>query len=448
MGRKFESSTMLFNDYAREPVPLAERKSWLPLALVWIAVGVDLSAVVLGAALISGLTLQNSLIVISAGSLIVALIGLVCSYVGSKSGLSTAMINRFTFGEKGSYLVIIVSSIAMFGWFGVTAGFFGESAQYTIHSATGLDIDPKVLALIGGLLMTSTAAIGYKAVERLSMFAVPLMLGMLLSMLFKMFSDAENTSALLNTPPEGHLIGLGTAISLVVGAFIVGCANSPDVARWAKSSKHAMLSGFFGFLIGNSLMMFVAAFLSKLTGTEDVIQIMLSIGWGGLAVIILILSQWTTNDNNMYSLGLNLSVLFKWVPKPVLTAIAGLLGTGFAVMGVYENFIGFLTVLSPFAAPIAGIYVVEYFFLNQSRFNMAFLTHQNIKPFYWHALIVWAIATAIAFSTTPTADGGWGLFTITYIPTLDGILSAALLHFIIGKWIVGRHKPIAKDVAA
>ncbi|PTM58208.1 cytosine permease [Desmospora activa] len=444
---KFESSNMLFNDYAREPVPLADRKSWLPLALVWIAVGVDLSAVVLGASLIAGLSLQNSIIVISAGSLIVALIGLICSYVGSKSGLSTAMINRFTFGEKGSYLVMIVTSIAMFGWFGVTAGFFGESAQYTIQSVTGLDISPKILALIGGLLMTLTAAIGYKAVEKLSMFAVPLMLGMLLSMFFKMYSDSENTSALLNTPPEGELISLGTAISLVVGAFIVGCVNSPDIARWAKSSKHAMLSGFFGFLIGNSLMMFVAAFLSKLTGTEDVIQIMLSIGWGGLAVIILILAQWTTNDNNMYSLGLNLSVMFKWAPKPVLTTIAGVFGTAFAVMGVYENFIDFLIILSPFASPIAGIYVIEYFFLNRNRFNMAFLTHQKVKSFYWHALIVWGIATTIAFSTTPTMDGGWGLFTITHIPTLDGILSAAILHLIVGKWIVGRNKPSVSAAA-
>lgn len=417
---------------------MSERKGWLPLTLVWIAMGVDLSAVVLGAALISGLTLQNTIIVVSAGSFILALIGLVCSYVRSKTGLSTAMINRFTFGEKGSYLVIMVISVAYFGWFGVTAGFFGESAQYTIHSVTGLDISPKILALIGGLLMTTTAAIGYKAIEKLSMLAVPLMLGMLFSMLFKIFADRENTSALLNTPPEGELIGFGTATSLVVGAFIVACSHSPDVARWAKNSKHAMLSGFFGFLIGNSLMMFVAAFLSKLTGTEDVIQIMLSIGWGALAVTILILSQWTTNDSHMYTLGLNLSVLFKWVPKPVLTVIAGLLGTAFAMMGVYENFIDFLILLSPFAAPIAGIYITEYLFLNTNRFNMAFLVHQKIKPFYWHSLLVWAIATTIAFATTPTIDGGWGLFTLSTIPSVDGLLSAAILQYIVGKWIVAR----------
>lgn len=447
MEKKWSNFTLV-NDYSREPVPLPERRSWIPLALIWIAMGIDLSAVVLGAALVSGLTLQKTIIAVSVGSFLLALIGAITSYVGSKTGLSTAMINRFTFGEKGSYFVIIVVSVMMFGWFGVHAGFFGEAAQYTIKDMTGLDLDARILALIGGLLMTTTATIGYKAIEKLSMFAVPLMIGMLASMMYKLFTDSENTSILLNTPPEGELIGFGTAISLVVGAFIVACSHSPDVSRWAKSSKHAILSGFFGFLIGNSLMMFVAAFLSKLTGTEDVIQIMLSIGWGAIAVTILILAQWTTNDNNMYSLGLNLSVIFKWVPKQILTIIAGLLGTTFAVLGVYENFIDFLIILSPFAAPIAGIYLTEYFFLSSSRFKMAFLTKQKVKPFYWHSLIVWGIATTIAFATTPTFDGGWGLFSLTRIPTIDGFLSAAILHYVIGKWIVGRPKSTPATEAA
>lgn len=106
-------------------------------------------------------------------------------------------------------------------------------------------------------------------------------------------------------------------------------------------------------------MMFLAAFLTRLTGTEDVIQIMLSIGWGFAAVILLILAQWTTNDKNMYSLGLNLSVMFKWIPKSALTIVAGLSGTAFAVAGIYGHFIDFLTILSPFAAPFVGIYLVE-----------------------------------------------------------------------------------------
>ncbi|PTM56493.1 cytosine permease [Desmospora activa] len=449
-SKKTEDLIMLTKDYSREPVPLSERRSWIPLTLIWLAMGVDLSALVLGSTLASGLTLLDAIIVVSIGSFILAVIGAVCSYVGSTTGLSTAMINRFAFGERGAYVVIIVASIAMFGWFGVTAGFFGESASYTLAAVTGLEINPKWLALVGGLLMTVTATIGYKAIEKLSMVAVPLMLGMLISMIYKLIAGgSENLNALLTIQPPDSM-GIGMAISLVAGAFISACSHSPDVGRWAKKPSDAVLSGFFGFLIGNSLMMFLAAFLTRLTGTEDVIQIMLAIGWGFAAVIILILAQWTTNDNNMYSLGLNLSIMFKWVPKSVLTIIAGLLGTGLAVAGIYGRFIDFLTILSPFAAPFVGIYLVEYFFLNRSRFKMAFIYQHKVKPFYWHSLLVWGIASLLGLMTTPAADGGLGKLTLTQIPILDGLLTAMLLQFLLGKIIarIQQKKDLSKTTVA
>ena len=43
--------------------------------------------------------------------------------------------------------------------------------------------------LIGGLLMTSTAVIGYKAIEKLSMWAVPLMAGLMLGAVYILLSD-------------------------------------------------------------------------------------------------------------------------------------------------------------------------------------------------------------------------------------------------------------------
>ncbi|WP_246512319.1 hypothetical protein [Polycladomyces abyssicola] len=65
----------------------------------------------------------------------------------------------------------------MFGWFGVQAGFFGASAHTLLLEALGLS--PTVLAMVGGLLMTSTAMVGYRAIEWLNVWSVPLMVGIL-----------------------------------------------------------------------------------------------------------------------------------------------------------------------------------------------------------------------------------------------------------------------------
>src|SRR5690606_18262164 len=129
----------------------------------------------------------------------------------------------------------------------------------------------------------------------------------------------------LKALPAKETLSLGTATSYVVGIFLVGTVISPDVARWAKTKKDAVLSSFFGFLIGNSLMLLIAIILAKTTGTGDLVKVFLSLGMGMPAILILILAQWTTNDNNLYSASLGWSVVFRRVSKRHLTLIAGLI---------------------------------------------------------------------------------------------------------------------------
>lgn len=428
---KIATEAIFKNDYAREPVPFVQRRGWIALGLIWFGVGIDLSSVFLGSALASGLSLQNAIAAILIGSFILGIIAALCSYIGARTGCSFPMITRFAFGEHGSKVIIILLSLTVFGWFGVSAGFFGVSAQATIESVMGISISEKWLVLIGGLLMTLTATIGYHGLEKLSLFAVPLMTAMLGVLLYQVLTPVDPTGpspALPLTEP----LSMGIAISLVVSIFLEAAITSPDISRWAKSTRDAILCGFFGFFIGNAIMISVAVILAKFAGTEDVIQVMLTLGWGFLAVTLLILAQWTTNDNNLYSLSLGLSILFKKTPKYILTIVGGLLGTGLAVWGIYENFISFLILLAPLSGPIGGIYLVEYFFLNKQRFQFVFIQNHQLPSVNGLAFAVWGLASGIAYATTPAPEG-FGLFYFTTIPALDGFVAAVILHFALGK---------------
>ena len=181
-------------------------------------------------------------------------------------------------------------------------------------------------------------------------------------------------------------------------------------------------------------MIMIAAFLSKVTGISDINQIFLSLGMGLPAVLVLILAQWTTNDNNLYSSALGFSIVFQKIPKHILAIIGGLIGTLLAVIGIYEHFIGFLTVLTAFIVPVGGIYVAEYFLLDASRFQFNFVREQKIPVFIWRSIVVWTLATLFTFATSP-ADNPVGLsfFTFTTIPSLDGFLAAVLLQYLFGK---------------
>ncbi len=207
---------------------------------------------------------------------------------------------------------------------------------------------------------------------------------------------------------------MGLAISQVVAIFITGTVISPDVARWAKTPRDAVLSTFFGFLIGNSLMLMIAIIFVKATGTQEVSKIFLGLGMGIPAIMILVLGQWTTNDNNLYSSALGFSVIFKKIPRYLIAIIVGLIGTGLAVIGIYDYFIDFLIYLTAFIAPIGGIYVAQFFFVDQSRIT-SFSREQQIIPFCPISVGVWAIATLVAFATTPKPYG-FEWFSITTIP--------------------------------
>jgi len=415
-------------DFEREPVPVHLRKGWLPMALVWIAIGIDLSAMFLGAQLGAGMNLVDSLTATMIGSLILGVISALCAYVGAKTGLSTAMITRFLFGNKGAYIVSIVLGIFSLGWFGVQAGFFASNMQTAFQSLWGINLSLGLLSFIGGMLMMSTAIWGYRSIERLSVWSVPLLVIFIGIAIFAAFKSKG--SAAIWEPISAAPIPMGLAISLVIGIFIVGTVLSPDIARWARTPKHAVIAAFIGFFVGNSFMTVIAIFLSRLMDTDDLTHIFIALGLGLPAIIVLTLAQWTTNTNNLYSASLGFSVVFRHIPKKIITIIAGLIATSLAVFGIYDQFLSFLTVITMFVSPIGGIYSAEYLLVDRKKFTFEGIDRN--KNWIFRSLVVWVVATLFAYMTTD-APSGFGLFHLTYVPALDAFIFAFVVQWIVGK---------------
>ena len=409
------------NDYAREAVPMSERKAWFSISLVWVAVGIDLSAMLFGAELGKGMAFQDALWAVLIGSAILGILAAFCAYVGAVTGLSTSMISRFTFGISGAKLVSLFMAISLLGWFGVQAGFFAENAYAAIEGALGLKAPVPLLAAIGGILMMTTAVIGYKAIEKLSSWSVPLLLILVLAavgLAIRQFGASE-----LNAPVE-NTFTFGMAISLVISIFVVGATISPDISRWARTKKDAVLASFFGFFFGNSFMIIIAMILSRIMDESSLTTIMITVGLGIPGILVLILAQWTTNTSNAYSSGLSLSVIFTKTSKVTLTLIAGIVGTLLAVLGIYDHFIDFLTIMTMFITPIGGVYTASYYIGGMRLFS-----DEKEQPFKWLALTSWALGTFISWLTME-GPIGLALFTLTTIPSLDSFLTAFIFQLI------------------
>lgn len=423
-----KSSELNTQDYEREPVPQHMRKRWLSMALVWIAIGIDLSAMFLGAELGNGMNLADSLTATMIGSFILGIIGALCAYVGAKTGLSTSMISRFLFGNVGARIVSVVLGIFSLGWFGVQVGFFASNMQTAFLNLWGMDLSLGLLSFIGGMLMMSTAIWGYRSIERLSAWSVPLLVIFIAIAIFTAFHS--NGTAAIWEPISGSPIPMGTAISLVIGIFIVGTVLSPDIARWARTPMHAITAAFIGFFVGNSFMTVIAIFLSRVMDSDDLTNIFLALGLGLPAIIVLTLAQWTTNTSNLYSASLGFSVVFQRVPKKLITVVAGVLATVLAVAGIYDKFLTFLNIITMFVSPIGGIYTAEFLLVDRKKFTFEGLDRN--KNWVVRSLVAWVAATCFAYMTTPAPDG-FGWFQLTSVPALDAFIFAFIVQWIVGK---------------
>jgi cytosine permease len=414
----------LFKDYEREPVPAELRKNWLEMGLVWVGIGMCLAALMLGGVVGFGLDLTSAAAAIVLGSLVLTVINSLCSIVGADTGLSTAMIGRFAFGDVGVYITAAVLALGAYGWFAVQLGLFGETAATGIDLIVGASVSTQLLIIIGGILMLATAIYGYRGIALLSKIAVPIMTLILLASLIQVLNE-HSWSELVVEPPPGDPMPFGVAASIIAGSFMVGAVIGPDITRYAKDRKHAVGAAILGFLIGFSLMVYLGSILAHAVGEWDAVKIMIGLGWGLIAIVVLILAQWTTNDNNLYSAALSLSVIFRTWPKWKLTLVAGILGIIIALSGIYGKFVQWLMILSATIPPIGGIYVTDYFLFHRDMYKYENL--DKVPKFRPLMFLAWIGGSLIAFCTTPPPTG-FGLFKLTTVPAVDAFIVAVILQ--------------------
>lgn len=425
----------LFQDYSVEEVPPEKTRTWLSMGLIWAGVGISLGLLLTGGTVANGMSIQQALIAGVVGGAILATISALTGIVGARAHLSTAMVSRFTFGNRAVLLIAMLQALGAYGWFAVQLGLFARAANTAWESTTGLQWGDAPFIVVGGLCMIGTSIVGYRALDMLSKIAVPLMLVLMGASVWRIFGNSS-MSEISNLQGEGEPLTLGIGISLVVSSFVVGAVIAPDVSRYAKSPGHVVGGAIFAFAIVTPIVMAVGSLMALQTGTSDIVNILLRLGWGVAALVLLMLAQWTSNDNNLYSAALGFVVVFRKLKKWQLTGIAGLIGIALALAGIYDNFTTFLTVLGVFIPPMAGVIAVDYYITRKTQYRGGF--EKEVVPFRNLPLTAWALGSIVAFITSYTG------FALTGIPAVDGLLVAGILQLAFGAFL---EKGPRKDTA-
>ena len=358
-----ETAQVVDIDYAENAVPATERRSFLTMFMIMLGFTFFSASMWVGQQLADGLDLTGFIGALIVGGAILALYTGLLGYVGAKTGLSLDLLARKAFGTKGSYLPSAMISFTQIGWFGVGVAMFAIPVANELLG--GSKAAEWALVIVAGICMTASAYFGIKSLTIVSYIAVPCVaiLGTVAMILAVKRGDMTLVQQFAKS--SGSLTVISGA-GLVVGSFVSGGTATPNFARFAKDGKTGVITTVIAFFLGNSLMFFMGGISSIYVGGNDIFEVMLNLNLFYLAVLVLGLNIWTTNDNALYSAGLGLANIFGQKKKPMVL-ISGIFGTLTAVW-LYWNFCSWLNILNC-TLPPCGIIIVLSYFLNRKDYD-------------------------------------------------------------------------------
>ena len=339
-------------DFAECAVPKWSRRRFVTMFMIMLGFTFFSASMWVGQEMAAGLDFWGFIKALLLGGAILGIYTGLLGYVGAETGLSLDLLSKRAFGEKGSYISSALTSFTQIGWFGVGIAMFAiPVARELFGGSTAVEW---VLILIAGACMTASAYFGIKSLTVISYIAVPLV----------------------------------------------------------ANGKQGTIATVVAFFIGNSLMFFFGAISYIFVGGNDIFEVMIRLNLFYLAILVLGLNIWTTNDNALYTAGLGLANIFNKRKKPMVL-ISGVIGTLLSVW-LYYNFCGWLNILNCTLPPVGIILVISYF-MNKKAYDTDTIKIVTVNWFAVAGVILGAIVANVVT---------WG------IASINGMIVAALCYVV------------------
>ena len=397
------------HDYSLQPVPQFARRRLLTMFMIMLGFTFFSASMWTGQTLGDSLDLSGFIGSLILGGIILAIYTGSLAYVGAKTGLSLDLLAQHSFGAKGSYLPSVLTSFTQIGWFGVGIAMFAiPVARELFGGSTAVEW---VLILIAGACMTASAYFGIKSLTVISYIAVPLVAILGTVAMIMAVKQGDGTIVDQFAKSSGSLSVIGGA-GLAIGSFVSGGTATPNFTRFAKNGKQGTIATVVAFFIGNSLMFFFGAISYIFVGGNDIFEVMIRLNLFYLAILVLGLNIWTTNDNALYTAGLGLANIFNKRKKPMVL-ISGVIGTLLSVW-LYYNFCGWLNILNCTLPPVGIILVISYF-MNKKAYDTDTIKIVTVNWFAVAGVILGAIVANVVT---------WG------IASINGMVVAALCYVV------------------
>lgn len=413
------------DEFSTHAVPTDARVATFRVAAVSSMVSFSLPTFIAGIEVADGVGEAMALSAILGGSFIIFLVGWLMGSIGARTGFNSYLLVRLAFGDTGARIVNLAFSISLLGWFGINLNLFGRAIAGLSSDVLGV-VPPELLVTIcASVLITVTTIIGFRAINLVSTLMIPVLAFVALALLV----TATSQTAPVVAASQGEM-SLGDGISAIVGSIVIGSIIMPDITRFLRTSGGALLTSGTSYMIAQPFVMWVAASAAMVLGTEDIISIMLTLGLGLGAFMIIIAGSWVLNALNLYSAVLGVTASFPTLSARTVTVVLGVIGVTAGLMNILDSFVTFLFYLSVVFIPVAGVIIVDHFIARPETYRVREVAdNQSLNR--W-GLLAWFMGAAIALAASEGFIG-----SVTHVAALDAMLTAAVLYWIAARlgWV-------------
>ena len=428
------------------PTPTGQR-TWTTynFAALWIAMAHCIPTYLLAGGLIAvGMNWWQALLTIGLGNLIVLVPILLNAHPGTKYGIPFPVLARSSFGTVGANVPALLRAIVACGWFGIQTYIGGEAVRTFLTAAwpafdqlgggamvMGLGIPSAITFMVFWLVNIIIVLVGMNAVRHFENWSAPLIILMGVWLLWWMVSRAGGLGPMFDRPSSFATTAdfwkvFVPSLTGMIGFWATLSLNIPDFTRFGRGQKEQMLGQALGLpttMIAFSLMAVVITSAAEtiLTGTDpktlwDPVVVLGQITSSkapagldaplladeGTRIVVAVLSLFgvavaTISTNiaaNVVSPANDFAQLaprlISFKTGGVITGVIGILIMPWKLLASADAYIfNWLVGYSALLGPIAGIMIVDYWYLRRRELDVPDLyrTHGRYAGINWIAML-------------------------------------------------------------
>jgi cytosine permease len=379
-----------------------------------------ISSLLVGGTVGTSFPLSQSVYILLFSALTTVFLAFMIGIIGTRTGFSSALIYRYSYGTKGTLLPNIVMAITGIGWFALILNITRDAFAGMVGAQTQ-DAVWWIITIVFALLFMFPAFKSVKWIGYVNWVASPVIILILIYVFY--YSLVENPSIWSKTfTPE---ISVLTGITIGVGGWIQGAAVISDFTRFLKNGKQAIvaLSLTFGLLV--FIQFLGGAVGAAAAGDWNIFNILTALGVSSLAFIGVFFGSWSTTQAALYGSSLTMSappvpmIKNQETTRQILTIFLFLVAFIGSLVGIDKFINWYLPFLSYVVAPIVATVIIDYWAFPKRR-----LLYEKGKPdktINIGAYIAWVVGFVVGYYTNAHEIGS---------AVFNSLIISALIHYV------------------